>query len=108
MASFEKFRAALKATFKLSGALKGRSRMKQKPRFTPKVFRIKLNPEQSVLTCQCYNGGIRAPFGNAYHTNMDAACVSTSKTIAFYCPTASNQSFPFGYVYGVDAGVASS
>jgi len=29
----------------------------KKPNFRPKVTRIKLNPEQAVLTCSCYDGG---------------------------------------------------
>jgi len=82
--------------------------MKRKPRFTPKVFRIKLNPEQAVLTCSCFNGGIRAPAGNAYHTYGGVGCYSTSKIIAYYCPTVTNQSQPFGYVFGAQPGVASS
>lgn len=31
--------------------------MGRKPGFKPKVRRIKLNPEQAVLSCKCYDGG---------------------------------------------------
>ncbi|MCM8820170.1 MAG: hypothetical protein NC925_05180 [Candidatus Omnitrophica bacterium] len=28
-----------------------------KPKFTPKITQIKLNPEQAVLICSCYSAG---------------------------------------------------
>lgn len=31
--------------------------MSKKPKFKPQVIRIKLNPEQAVLTCTCYSAG---------------------------------------------------
>lgn len=31
--------------------------MKKKKRFRPTITRVKLNPEQAVLTCACYNLG---------------------------------------------------
>ncbi len=31
--------------------------MKRKPKFKPVITRVKLNPEQAVLTCSCYNTG---------------------------------------------------
>ncbi len=34
--------------------------MKKKTRFNPVVTRIKLNPEQAVLSCACYNTGNQA------------------------------------------------
>lgn len=33
--------------------------MERKLKFRPKVTRIKLNPEQAVLTCDCWNEGLR-------------------------------------------------
>lgn len=30
--------------------------MPKKPKFKPIISRIKLNPEQAVLTCSCYSG----------------------------------------------------
>lgn len=33
--------------------------MGKKPGFRPKVTRIKLNPEQAVLSCDCFNLGVR-------------------------------------------------
>ncbi|MFH1413697.1 MAG: hypothetical protein ABIG56_02510 [Candidatus Omnitrophota bacterium] len=29
----------------------------KKPRFKPRIARVKLNPEQTVLTCTCYQPG---------------------------------------------------
>ncbi len=29
--------------------------MKKKARFNPEITRVKLNPEQAVLACTCYN-----------------------------------------------------
>jgi hypothetical protein len=30
--------------------------MPKKPKFKPEITRVKLNPEQAVLTCACYDG----------------------------------------------------
>lgn len=29
--------------------------MSKKPKFKPEITRVKLNPEQAVLTCDCYD-----------------------------------------------------
>ena len=31
--------------------------MSGKPKFKPEITRVKLNPEQAVLSCNCFNGG---------------------------------------------------
>ncbi len=36
--------------------------MGRKPKFRPRIMRVKLNPEQAVLTCDCYNDGYIATF----------------------------------------------
>jgi len=33
--------------------------MTKKPKFIPKIKRVKLNPEQAVLTCNCYMNSTR-------------------------------------------------
>ena len=38
--------------------------MASKPKFNPKITRVKLNPEQAVLSCSCYDGGQVFCFGN--------------------------------------------
>ena len=44
--------------------------MTRKPKFKPVITRVKLNPEQAVLTCNCYSGGMRmfqaTYFGDTY------------------------------------------
>ena len=34
--------------------------MTRKPKFKPEITRVKLNPEQAVLFCACYNSGYTA------------------------------------------------
>lgn len=31
--------------------------MPKKPKFRPRITRVKLNPEQAVLACECFAGG---------------------------------------------------
>lgn len=42
--------------------------MPKKPKFKPVITRIKLNPEQAVLTCFCYDSGwtFRGRSGGGY------------------------------------------
>jgi hypothetical protein len=35
--------------------------MSNKPKFKPAVTRVKLNPEQAVLSCDCYDGSYTGP-----------------------------------------------
>jgi len=37
--------------------------MSRKPKFRPVITRVKLNPEQAVLTCTCYNRSDKAASG---------------------------------------------
>lgn len=30
----------------------------RKPKFKPRMTRVVLNPEQAVLSCNCFNGGV--------------------------------------------------
>ena len=32
--------------------------MKRKPKFKPEITKIKLNPEQAVLSCDCFSRGV--------------------------------------------------
>ncbi len=36
--------------------------MSRKPKFKPVITRVKLNPEQAVLTCNCFSGGWQFAF----------------------------------------------
>ncbi len=43
--------------------------MPKKPKFRPRITRIKLNPEQAVLACNCFNSNwnvIRVASGSGY------------------------------------------
>lgn len=37
--------------------------MSRKPKFNPEITRIKLNPEQAVLACDCYSDGWKSGGG---------------------------------------------
>jgi nitrite reductase/ring-hydroxylating ferredoxin subunit len=56
--------------------------MSKKPKFKPEITRIALNPEQAVLTCQCYNASFYAAtgsFGN--NTGQGNVCRLNVKTL---------------------------
>ncbi len=44
--------------------------MSRKPKFKPVITRIKLNPEQAVLSCNCYD--TRVSFFNTLYWNPNA------------------------------------
>jgi len=48
-----------------------------KPKFDPTVTRVKLNPEQAVLGCSCYNIN-RANNAASANTSMRSICVQNS------------------------------
>lgn len=52
----------------------------KKKKFKPVITRVKLNPEQAVLTCACYNLSRGAWGGWAYETPT-TACVPFTKDI---------------------------
>ncbi len=39
--------------------------MEKKPEFNPEVTRVKLNPEQAVLACDCFDTGRKVNVGGA-------------------------------------------
>jgi hypothetical protein len=47
--------------------------MTQKPKFKPVVTRVKLNPEQAVLFCNCYRG---ARFRSVGVTRNGSFCIT--------------------------------
>lgn len=47
--------------------------MGRKPKFKPMITRIKLNPEQAVLTCNCFNAGFRL-----YRTSIKTSIADVS------------------------------
>ncbi len=63
--------------------------MPKKPKFKPVITRVKLNPEQAVLTCSCYDndeisGGSETGFSVCVYANPrkkgEVAC-TTSPTV---------------------------
>ena len=45
--------------------------MGRKPKFKPRVTRIKLSPEQAVLRCYCYSAGLgQGPVGGPRSNNV--------------------------------------
>lgn len=45
--------------------------MPKKPKFKPKIIHVKLNPEQAVLACVCFNGTY---VYDAFGGNVATAC----------------------------------
>ena len=46
--------------------------MPKKLKFKPEITRIKLNPEQAVLSCTCYDTGYQATVSGSVLANGDA------------------------------------
>lgn len=62
--------------------------MRQKPKFKPQIFRVKLNPEQAVLTCRCYDRVGYTYEGGGYHRTdyePDYMCSGYSKGRTTWC-----------------------
>jgi len=49
--------------------------MPKKPKFKPEITRVKLNPEQAVLYCECYN--LRTRRGHTPHLEGFTICYQT-------------------------------
>lgn len=51
--------------------------MPRKPKFRPKITRVKLNPEQAVLTCTCFSGGLLGtlPLQHSFGSHPTQACM---------------------------------
>ena len=43
--------------------------MPRKPKFRPRITRIKLNPEQAVLACSCWDAGVSCCSSNSRTDN---------------------------------------
>ena len=58
--------------------------MPRKPKFKPEIIRVKLNPEQAVLTCDCWDGSERYATGIGGSNKMierigDIHCLAGSR-----------------------------
>lgn len=60
-----------------------------RPKFNPTVTRVKLNPEQAVLACSCYNVN-RANTGANSRTSIRSVCVRNSSS--YVCNRSTNTS----------------
>ena len=63
--------------------------MSRKPKFRPVVTRVKLNPEQAVLACNCWSGTKVARGNKNTYSNV---CVANERKISVVCRTASRSS----------------
>lgn len=53
--------------------------MPRKPKFKPVITRVKLNPEQAVLSCSCYTGSGRPTrIGPTYSTGHASDIIACS------------------------------
>ncbi len=48
--------------------------MPRKPKFKPVITRVKLNPEQAVLTCTCYSTGASLQGGGLWGLVVNYSC----------------------------------
>jgi hypothetical protein len=56
-----------------------------KPKFKPVITRVKLNPEQAVLSCDCYNTGVMQSASNLNWANVTTTqntCKGVKQTAA--------------------------
>jgi hypothetical protein len=57
--------------------------MSRKPRFKPQITRVKLNPEQAVLSCNCYSVGTRYTGFTANAASLIGSCKIAVKQVVF-------------------------
>lgn len=61
--------------------------MTKKARFKPVITRVKLNPEQAVLVCDCFNAGLKYTRGvsTAFgFTDYYGACFTPGGRVAYF------------------------
>jgi hypothetical protein len=78
--------------------------MSRKPKFRPKITRVKLNPEQAVLACACYNQGWRVDTMSYYRdgTRVVNPCVGAAgKTSGLANPIISDMPYESPQQMGV-------
>lgn len=58
--------------------------MPRKPKFRPRISRIKLNPEQAVLVCTCWTTGTRMFYASYLAIALPSpACFTSPRDIAY-------------------------
>jgi len=85
--------------------------MSRKPKFRPEIRRIKLNSEQAVLSCACYNWGYSAGGSVMKHTGHSGYTWHEAGWHVYAC-NASRRHVYYGDFVGThcyaDAGATSS
>lgn len=71
--------------------------MQKKNKFKPLITRVKLNPEQAVLTCSCYS--VQRSYGGA-----ESLFVNTPVIVVQYCIIDINTGFKSVAAYAMKAG----
>jgi len=64
--------------------------MSHKIKFKPRITRIKLNPEQAVLACMCYNtarANAWSPGATTYSSGTGYMCIFGSKQTQLITPS---------------------
>lgn len=69
--------------------------MSRKPKFKPVIRRVKLNPEQAVLTCDCYDVGLKTleGYGSLGHEPFTGEIVTCGAARGYVHLTTSEPGF---------------
>ena len=82
--------------------------MSRKPRFKPEITRVKLNPEQAVLSCTCHGLGAHWTSGSptkSLFANNQYVCDPGSRSMGTVDVSGCHWSGQFGYfAFAVTAG----
>jgi len=70
--------------------------MSRKPKFKPEITRVKLNPEQAVLSCMCYNTGYFV-FSNPHFYNRNGSTISGCGGTRSFNSGKFFESYPYGF-----------
>lgn len=67
----------------------GGKNMSRKPKFKPEITRVKLNPEQAVLNCNCWDTGYQNYIGGS-GSGAQTVCTEIRGNKAYGDPLNSN------------------
>ena len=83
--------------------------MPKEPKFKPEITRIKLNPEQAVLTCNCYDDNTRWLVTSAMYASVPTSwSLCSGKTKEARTPCVTTESAISGSSYEYISVIASS
>jgi hypothetical protein len=66
--------------------------MSRKPKFKPEITRVKLNPEQAVLSCTCYFNGSYREVGTGPIRLETCEYNTRTKLVGYYWVLSTNMS----------------